>query len=188
MPDTIPDTMLKDRTLEIMVTPTLTWFENTILGTFTTYVQTSSKPKMDAVVNQMSGYIDISRMPPGDGKYNDNIDITLNLNPQYLVDQNGNDMRGRFAKEGEGQLPGEGAAWFCKNAVNGRKDVTPITVPDMHIIRRNDKTVIIDDDTPLNGPPYTFCLGIVLPTRGNEFVLIDPVLSSKTGLGQNPPR
>ena len=174
---------LKDRTLEIMVTPTLSWFVNTIVGSFTTYVQTGSKPRMDAVVNQMSGYIDLSSMPD-DPDYNDNVDITLTLNTQYLKDQNGIDMQARFAKDGEGELPGEGALWFCKNAVNGRKDVTPITVPDMHVIRRNDKTVIIDDDTPLASPPYTFCMGIVLPTRNNEFVLIDPILSTKgTGIG-----
>lgn len=174
-----------DRSLVIVVTPTLVWRADGGIGATISYQQTEAVPNMPGAVDRQTGNITLKNWP-ANGRYTDNIDVYLFLDSSNCVDQSGNPITVRWAQPNEGNYPIDyGSIWFCATPQPGQpKDTTQIAVPGMATGRINDTLVYIDDNTPRGGAAYTFCTAIVIPDRGNYYITIDPVLGGK-GTGSN---
>jgi hypothetical protein len=171
-----------DRTLAITATPTLIWRGDGGIGATMAYQQTSSVPDMPGAVDPQSGSINLENMPTN-SRYTDNIDILITLDASATVDQNGNPLEVRWATLTESTPPSVGCCWFCTTPASGQnKDSTPITIPGMTTGRISDTMVFIDDNTSDGSVVYTFCLAIVIPSRGNYYITIDPNIVGK-GVG-----
>lgn len=176
---------LKDRTITMTCTPVLTYPAGGGFGATLTFTQTGGEPQgMNGRVDS-NGNIRLTNMPTN-ATYNDNVDITINLDTSQMVDQNGNPVAGRWAQANEysGTGPVTGFGWFCSINSDGTYNAdSPVTIPDMSITRENDTQILINDDTVDNGPSYAFCLGLVLPAHSNYYITLDPRITSKnTGI------
>lgn len=173
-----------DRTLNITCTPTLIWQPNGEIGATMAYAQGASVPNMPNVVNPANGNISLGRMP-SNNNYTDNVDISFTLDSSHCVDQNGNSIGVRWAYPAEGNPPDDvGCIWFCNTPAPGqRKDTTAISINGMTTGRISDSVLFIDDNTPDDAPgqpsTYTFCMAIVIPSRSNYYITIDPAIVGK---------
>lgn len=176
-----------DRTLVVICTPRLVWTSwnrpYSIGATFTcNYSAFGSNPPMPNSVLP-NGDLVLDRLPdPRD--FNNNVDVTINLDTTQLFDHTGqNPVRGRWATSTEysGTGPVTGFGWFCavQNTPRRQYDTTPISVQGMSFIRLSDTQLMINDDTPNNGPDYAYCLGLVLPDYDNYYITLDPVIGGK---------
>lgn len=177
-----------DRTLNITCVPTLIWQPNGEIGAGMAYSQGTSVPNMPGVVDRQ-GTIRLKNMP-ANNNYTDNVDIMFTLDASGCVDQYGNSIGVRWAYPTEGNPPNDvGCCWFVANVPpGGTKDTTAISIPGMTTGRTGDSVVFIDDNTPDDAPGntslYTFCLAIVIPSRSNYYITIDPTIVGKgTGGG-----
>ena len=170
------------RTLNITCTPTLVWRPDGSIGATMAYSQGTSVPNMPNVVNPANGNINLGRMP-NNKNYTNNVDVNITLDSSHCVDQNGNSIGVRWAYPNEGNPPNDiGCIWFVNTPPQGQpKDTTAIAVPGMSTGRTSDSLVFIDDNTPMAGPAYSFCMAIVIPSRSNYYITIDPVVSGKGG-------
>lgn len=127
------------------------------------------------------GDINLTNMPL-DPAYNDNVDITINLDTSNLYEPTGKRVAGRwaFAEESSGQ--GEtGFAWFCGIDDQGKYTTKKsIDVPGMRIERLNDVQLRIYDDTPDTASTYAYAIALVLPGYNNYYITIDPRITSKS--------
>jgi hypothetical protein len=173
-----------DRTIIMTCTPVLTYPSPGNYSATLTWTQTGGDP------NSMNGRVDangnirLTNMP-NNANYNDNVDITINLDTSRLVDENGNPVTGRFATSTEysGTGPVTGYAWFCGIDANGNYNLdAPITIDGMSATRESDTQVLINDDTADNGPSYAFCLGLVLTSLSNSpyYITLDPTITTKS--------
>lgn len=182
MPDPTPNATQIDRSLVIVLTPTLVWQPNGGIGATIAYKQTESIPNMPNAVGN-SGNITLSPWKK-DARYTDNLDVFIFLDTSKCVDASGNAITVRWAQPNEGNHPNDfGCIWFCKTPLPGaNKDTTQIAVPGMSTGRINDTLVYIDDNTPATtAASYTFCTAIVVPDRGNYYITIDPLIGGKGG-------
>lgn len=172
---------LKDRTITMTCTPVLTYPSTGGYGATVTFTQSDGEPNGMRGRVDRNGNIRLTNMPT-DANYNDNVDITINLDTSQLVDENGVAIAGRWATASEysGTGPVTGFGWFCSINSDGTYNAdSPITIQDMSITRESDTQILINDDTADNGPSYAFCLGLVLPTKSNYYITLDPRISSK---------
>lgn len=187
--------MPSDRTLFITAKPTLTWHSPSFARIAAVqYTQGNTNPNMPNVVNPVSGDIRLGRMPNTPG-FTDNVDITIALDTSNIVDSTGTKVVATWAPAQAGGMsgipPATAYCWFINNPVpNMPIDYTPILVPGMTTGLNMDGTVLIDDNTPDDGPgqlsTYTFCLGLsVWTSQGPRvFVPIEPQIIGK-GIGGN---
>jgi hypothetical protein len=164
---------MEDRTLAITVTATSNWFSPGNLGANITYSQTGSNPNMPNVVKRNTGNIDLRHMPKN-SKFTDNVDITLTLDDQ-ITDESGNSLAARWAYADEGTPPSQGFCWFTVSET----DPTIITIPGMSTARMSETSILIDDSTPDSATPYTFRMGLVVPSLNDYYITIDPVIVGK---------
>lgn len=183
---TANDTLL-DRKVTITVTPTLIWHDDNNIEANFTVAQAYGEPAAMNGRVAANGAIDLTNMPT-DTAYNDNIDVTINLDDSQMVDPSGNHIAGRWATPTEGSGDGRavGFGWFCGEDANGNYDPwTPITITGMHFSRISDTQLLINDDTPDAGPAYDYCMGLVLSGHNNYYITLDPRITSKTSVGGN---
>lgn len=191
----------KDRSVTVVVTPTLVWHSTNPPNVTATieYSVSSSDPTGTAVVDPNTGWINISHMPPNSG-YTDNIDMTLQLDTSKMKDASGNLLTGdatpRWAKSGEGQTYTDsngktqhlGYGWFCNITSLGpplKYDISPpISIDKMSFKRPHDLKLEIDDKTPDDSPAYAFMMAFVLPATDKYWISIDPLISGKN-VGSN---
>lgn len=180
-----------DRTLMVLCRPRLVWNSwnrpYSINAPFTcNYSALGSYPQMPPSTVQPNGDLVLDKLP--DSKdFNNNIDVTIGLDPSQLFDHTGkNPVRARWATSTEysGTGPVTGFGWFCavQNAPRRQYDTTPISVQGMGFLRLSDNQLMINDDTNNNGPSYAYCLGLVLPDYDNYYITLDPVIGGK-GIG-----
>ena len=175
-----------DRQITMTCTPMLIWYDDGSIGATVTFTQTGGVPAaMNGRVDS-HGAIDLTNMPTDDA-YNDNIDVTINLDTSQMFDRDHqNAVAGRWAtaEEYSGEGPVTGFCWFCGTDANGNySSAVPILIPGMVTERLNDTAVLINDDTPDAGPAYAYCLGLVLPNNNGYYITIDPRITSKTSVG-----
>lgn len=177
-----------DRQITMTCTPVLIWYDDGSIGANVTFSQTGGVPSAMAGRVDSHGAIDLTNMPV-DAAYNDNIDVTINLDTSQMVDRNRIAVAGRWAtaEEYSGEGPVTGFCWFCGTDANGNySSAVPITIPGMATVRLSPTAVLINDDTPDAGPAYAYCLGLVLPDLPNQngyYITIDPRITSKTSVG-----
>ena len=180
------DTDQKDRSIALTVTPVLTYPSPGNYGATFTVTQTGADP------NSMNGRVDrhgnirLNNLP-NNAKYNDNVDITISLDPSQLRDEHGNTLSGRWAlpNEWSGVGPVTGFCWFATMNEDGSYNADlPMAIENMSTSRLDDTTVLIDDDTTASAPDYAYCLGLVLPDKSNYYITLDPRIGSK-GIGGN---
>ena len=172
-----------DRTIFMTCTPVLTYPSPGNYGATLTWTQTGGDPNSMIGRVDANGNIRLTNMP-NNANYNDNVDITIDLDTSQLVDENGNTVTGRFATATEysGTGPVTGYAWFCGIDANGNYDPdAPITVDGMSVTREGDTEILINDDTADDAPNYAFCLGLVLSSKNNYYITLDPIISTKRG-------
>lgn len=170
----------QDRTLTVIVTPTLVWRNDGSIGATIAFSQGNSNPNMPNRVNPANGNISLQGMPRN-ANYNDNVDITLTLDTSQCKDRNGNAVVARWAYATEGNPPDDvGYCWFVANPQPGQpKNLQHIAIDGMTVSRIDDTNILIDDDTADGSDTYTFCMGFVLPDYSNYYITIDPVISGK---------
>lgn len=173
-----------DRTLQLSCTPTLIWAGDGSITATMAYTQTGSVPAMNNAVDARTGNINLRHMP-ANNLFTDNVDISLYLDTSKCVDQNGNPIAVRWALPTEGNPPDDvGAIWFVANPAPGQpKNLKAITINGMSASRLTDSILLIDDNTAVDLPGhtsvYTFCMAIVIPSRGNYYITIDPAVVGK---------
>lgn len=181
------ETTTADRTISMTCTPVLVWYDDGSIGANVTFSQTGGVPSAMAGRVDSHGAINLADMPV-DAAYNDNIDVTINLDTSQMFDQDRNAVAGRWAtaEEYSGEGPVTGFCWFCGTDANGNySSAIPVTIDGMTTSRLSDTAVLINDDTPDAGPAYAYCLGLVLvrPNQNNYYITIDPRITSKTTTG-----
>ena len=180
-----------DRTIEVKCTPTLIWREDGGIGASFEFEQTGQSPDNNDMKNRVKkdGDLKLTKLKDANG-FTDNVDITFTLDTSKMVDKQGNPVAGRWATATEysGTGPVTGFLWFCEvQDVERREyDTTPITVEGMTAARLSDMKVQIDDNTDDKAPDYAYCLGLVLPDRGNYYITLDPMVGSKGTSRVNP--
>jgi len=175
------DTLLK-RKVHITCTPTLIWYNDSHIEATVVFTQTYGEPAAMNGRVAADGAIDLTNMPE-DKSYNDNIDVTINLDDSRMVDPHGNHIAGRWAYDTEysGTVEVTGYGWFCEIDANGKSIPShPIKVDNMAISRLNDTSILIEDNTPELMPPHEYCLGLVLSGHNNYYMTIDPRITTKT--------
>lgn len=166
----------EDRSITIQATPTLNYDMNEGLTSVTfSYEETDSRPNMQNVVNEQTGDIDLTRLPPN-AKYTDNVDVIINLVTSIPL-PNGNSITVNFAPA----TPSPGAIWFCAvPPPGGPKDPTPIATPaGMSIGENTASQVYLNDDQADGGSDYCFCMAVVVPSLSSSTYTIDPIVTGK---------
>lgn len=183
-----------DRTLNLIVTPTLVWQNAGNVGARVAYSQGTSNTPMPPIVNPGTGDINLVGLP-ATPNFTNKMLITITLDQSQLKDINGNTLPGggRWAYDDEGTAPSRGGCFFCATyQVGAPTDWTPIQIPSMTAGRTDTtpgSTVFIyyNPDNTRRGTAITlqFCLGLVLPNFGNYYITIDPTVKG-TGTGTSP--
>ncbi len=180
-----------DRTMTIICRPTLQIASATPPYSMTAtpkFYYDSGTPPMDGRVHE-DGDIILQPLPsPQD--FSNQVDITVMLDTSLMVDPEGNHVPGRwaYANEYSGIGPVTGFCWFCRitNVEKRGYNSTPIEVNGMSATRISDTEIFMDDNSPAASPAVGFCLGLVVPQYSDYYITIDPILTSKTGLGKPP--
>jgi hypothetical protein len=183
-----------DRSINLIVTPTLVWQNANNVGATIAYSQGATTPQMPPIVNPGTGELNL-RSLPANANYTNRVLITITLDQSQLKDINGNPLPGggRWAYDNEGTAPSLGGCFFCAvYQLGGPVNTTPIQVPNMTAGRTDTtpgSTVFIyyNPDMTRRGQAITlqFCLGLVLPNYSNYYITIDPQVKG-TGTGTSP--
>lgn len=196
-----PKAGLKKRKLKIKCTPTLDWQNDDCVSATMEfdYTANGSEPGMPNSIKKGPGgkvTIDVLKMPFGTA-YSNDLEISMKLETNDLKDKDGNKFTGTarwaYADEGPytyGGQPGDlGYLWFCQaNPAQplGYDKLPPISIPGVSRSRKSDKVIEIEDDRPVGGAEYGFCVGLMVEYDGEKcFIEIDPMVSGK-GIGSPP--